>query len=123
LDRYRLDSVVLCTTRLKDYGEYCWYDAPLASMPVNFSLVVCDGPPGTTKGGRYGLVPVLGKRLGPGCVIILDDAAREHELAIARRWEAELDTLVELRGSRKPYIEMTVGSRPHDTQSVERSCS
>jgi len=110
--------VILCTTPLKDYGDFCWYDAPLASMPASFSLVVCDGPPGATKGGRYGLVPVLGKRLSYGCVIMLDDAAREQELAIARRWEAELDAFLKLRGSRKPYIELTVGNKSHDIQSA-----
>ena len=48
------------------------------------------------------------ERLKPGCVILLDDAGRKPELAIARRWEAELGTSFEIRGSIKPYIEMTV---------------
>lgn len=109
LKRYKFESVVLCTTPLKDHGDYCWYDAPLELMPTSFSLVVCDGPPGATKGGRYGLVPVMRERLRPGCVIVLDDAGREQELAIARRWEAELDASLELRGSRKAFIEITVG--------------
>lgn len=110
LDRYRIDSVVLCGKPLKDYGEFSWYDPPLESMPESFGLVICDGPPGITKGGRYGLGAIMKKRLDPGCVILLDDAGREDELAIARRWEAELDAPFETLGSSKPYIRMTVGS-------------
>ena len=93
--KYKLDSVVLCTTPFKDYGGYCWYDAPLDSMPDGFCLVVCDGPPSRrTKGGRYGLAPVMRDRLEPGCIILFDDAEREEDIAIARRWEAELGPLI-----------------------------
>lgn len=113
LDRYKLDSVILCTKPLKDYGDFCWYDAPLESMPDGFFLVICDGPPGTIKGGRYGLVPFMKERLKPGCVILLDDAGREQELAIAKRWEAELGASFEILGSIKPYIEMKVMDRQH----------
>lgn len=108
LDRYRIDSVVQCTRPLKDYGEFCWYDPPSKSMPDGFVLVICDGPPGTTRGGRYGLVPIMKDRLKPGCVILVDDADREPDLAIAKRWEAELGASMEIRGSRKRYIEMQI---------------
>ncbi len=55
LNKYKIDSVVLCEKLLKDYGTFCWYNPPLKSMPGNFALVICDGPPASTKGGRYGL--------------------------------------------------------------------
>ena len=110
LDEYGLDSVVLCESPLKNYGDFCWYDAPLESMPDNFSLVLCDGPPGGSRGGRYGLAAIMRERLKPGCVILLDDAGREHERATARRWEAELGASSEILGSEKPYIEMTVSA-------------
>ena len=109
LNRYQLNAVVLCAKPLKDYGDFCWYDAPLESMPdSSFSLVVCDGPPGATKGGRYGLVPVMRERLKSGCVILLDDAEREQERTIAARWQVELSTSFEILGSQKPYIELTL---------------
>ena len=111
LDRYKIDSVVLCVKALKAYDDFTWYDPPLESMPGSFALVVCDGPPGSTEGGRYGLAPIMGERLKPGCVILLDDAVREHELAIARRWEAELGASLETLGGSKPYIKMTVIGR------------
>lgn len=108
LRRYDIDSVVLSVSDLRDHGDYLWYEPPLRSMPDSFPLVICDGPPGGVKGGRYGLVPVMRDRLKPGCVILLDDAGREQEAAIARRWETELGATSKVMGSAKPYIEMTV---------------
>lgn len=108
LKAYDLDSVILCVSPLKSYGDFDWYDAPLQLMPDAFSLVICDGPPGGTRGGRYGLVPVMKSRLGPGCVILLDDSAREQERAIAQRWRGELPADVESCASVKPYLKLTV---------------
>lgn len=51
LNKYKIDSVVLCAKPLRDYGECVWYDPPLDSMPAAFPVVICDGPPGTVKGG------------------------------------------------------------------------
>jgi hypothetical protein len=114
LDKYKLDNVVLCSKPLKDYGDFCWYDVPLKSMPDRYFLVVCDGPPGDTKGGRYGLVPIMRERLVPTCVILIDDAEREQVIATARRWEAQLGAPFEIFGSIKPYIEMKVmGTQPN----------
>ena len=108
LDRYAIDSVVLSSRPLRDGGAFAWYDPPLDSMPDSFDLVVCDGPPGTTKGGRFGLVPIMGARLKQGTVILLDDAGREEELAIARHWQAELGASLEILGSNRPYLKMTL---------------
>jgi predicted O-methyltransferase YrrM len=119
LDRYQIRSVVVCAGPLVNYGDFLWYRPPLESMPDSFALVVCDGPPGTTEGGRFGLAPIMKERLKPGCVILLDDAWRQPELAIARRWEAEIGTSFEIIGSSKPYIEMMVlggGAAPESTR-------
>lgn len=104
LARYRIRSVRLCLTPLKHYGEYSWYAPPLESMPREFPLVVCDGPPGDTHGGRYGLLPVMRERIKPGAVILLDDAAREKEKAIAARWAGELPAGYASHGTVKPYF-------------------
>jgi hypothetical protein len=95
---------------LKTYAGYAWYDPPLARMPSAFSMVVCDGPPADTVGGRYGLVPVMRRRLAPGCVILLDDAVREHERAIARRWEYELEASHDVIDGDKPFIRLVVAA-------------
>src|SRR5678815_1962694 len=59
-------GVHVCAAPLIEYGEFVWYDPPLTKMPEAFSLVICDGPPGTTKGGRYGLLAVLDQRSTAG---------------------------------------------------------
>jgi hypothetical protein len=113
LVRHRLHAVRLSTAPLKNHGGYAWYDPPLERMPRAFSLVVCDGPPADTVGGRYGLVPVMHRRLAPGCVLLLDDAEREHERAIARRWAYELQASNDLIDGRKPFIRLVVAAARH----------
>jgi hypothetical protein len=74
---------------LRAYHSFSWYDPPLDQFPSEFKLVICDGPPGDTLGGRYGVTSVLGERLKSGAVILLDDANRPGELEILERWQAE----------------------------------
>ena len=108
LKRFHIGSVRLHVGPIRDYSDFSWYDPPLERMPDGFSLVICDGPPGGTRGGRYGLLPILKGKLKPGCVILLDDVAREEEWAIANRWAEELGTRPEKLGSDKPYARITV---------------
>lgn len=84
-----VSGVHVCTAPLVEYGDFVWYDPPLAQMPKDFSLVICDGPPGTTRGGRYGLLPVMGNRIPPGSTILLDDAGRPGEAELIKKWEDE----------------------------------
>lgn len=108
LSNYGIDSVHLYVDALRDYGDFCWYNPPLDSIPNNFSVVICDGPPGDTRGGRFGLLPIMKPRLSRGCVILLDDAARADEQVILRRWAAELNTEYQIHGSMKLYARLTV---------------
>jgi hypothetical protein len=107
LDRYKLDSTIY-TKPLMDYGDFCWYDVQEREDADSFFLVVCDGPPGSTKGGRYGLIPTMRKSLASGCVILLDDAGREAELEAAKHWAAELNTSFSIQGKNKPYIKIVL---------------
>jgi Methyltransferase domain len=108
LRRHGLTRARVCHAPLRDYGEFCWYEPPAGVLPREFSLVVCDGPPGDTRGGRYGLLPVLGARLARGCVVLLDDAARPGEAAVLRRWAAEWGASFESAGRAKPYARVFV---------------
>jgi len=103
-----INSVHLFIKSLKAYRDFSWYDPPSEMMPDDFSLVVCDGPPGKTAGGRYGFVPVMGTHLKSGTVILLDDADRKPEQDIAARWANELKTSLEIFGQDRPYIRLVV---------------
>jgi len=96
IDDYRIPGVHHVYARLRDYGEFNWYDPPFAHMPREFGLVVCDGPPLAT-GGRYGLLPVLGERIKSGAVILFDDAREASQPKVLQRWTAERGVRVELR--------------------------
>ncbi len=84
------DYVQLNLTPLRDYGEFDWYSLEDVPVPASIGFVVCDGPPGSTRGGRYGLGSVLGSRMVPNCTVLLDDAQRDAEQTVARRWCREL---------------------------------
>jgi len=97
LRRSGIDQVNICHSALREYDDFSWYAPPLERMPKEFLLVVCDGPPGDGKGGRYGLLPILGERLPQGAFILLDDANRPGELEVLDRWTKEANLSVEVR--------------------------
>ena len=79
---------------IRNYDTFDWYGLERCPLPAEIGFVLCDGPPGSTRGGRYGLAPVLGRRLAPGCVLLLDDTQRPEEHAIVQRWCTELGASV-----------------------------
>ena len=97
LEGHHVPRARLALAPLRSYGDFSWYDPPLAEMPDAFSLVVCDGPPWTTPGGRYGLLPVMHERLPAGSLILLDDANRPDEQAALGRWSDEYGVTFEMR--------------------------
>lgn len=97
LQLHNIPGVNVCLSPLRDYGEFSWYELPSSGLPEEFRLVICDGPPESTPGGRYGLLPVLGQRLSRGTLILLDDANRPSETEALRRWTTEAGVSVSLR--------------------------
>jgi len=69
---------------LRLYGDFDWYDP--GSVPADIALVICDGPPATSRGGRYGLMPLLDDHLAPGARVVLDDYDRSSEVSVVSRW-------------------------------------
>ncbi len=103
LNRYDIRSVRMCVGPLKDYGDYSWYGEFPDAMPDAFPLVICDGPPGDTAGGRFGLVPVMRAKFPRGSIILLDDVGRHGERCVADRWQQELGVPYVVHGEHKPY--------------------
>ena len=102
LKRVGLLDVHLTLAPLRDYGHFCWYDAPTDVLPRDFNLVIADGPPGDVKGGRFGLLPVLRSHFAPGVVVLLDDAERAREQAVLEKWKSEygLSQQLQTRGGK-----------------------
>ncbi len=69
---------------LRDFGDFGEYDS--GPLPDDITLVVCDGPPATSRGGRFGLMPACSASLAAGASIYLDDFDRESERAVVARW-------------------------------------
>lgn len=107
LDRHGLD-VKVCDTPLRDFGDYSWYEKPTEPIPDDFRLVVCDGPPGSTPGGRYGLFPQISSNFASNCKVMLDDANREKEQQALERWQNENDLKVDFGGQERAYALITV---------------
>jgi predicted O-methyltransferase YrrM len=106
LTRFDIRNVEVCESPLRNYGDFEWYDPPKQRLATEYSLVICDGPQGTTPGGRYGLLPVLGSHLRTGCVILLDDATRAGEQQVLARWQDEMHVSHEVFGSTKPFARL-----------------
>lgn len=74
---------------LKDYGGYQWYGDLPDFGTRKVGLVICDGPRGDAKGGRYGALPQLMPVLAERFTVLLDDVQRAGEMGIAARWREE----------------------------------
>jgi hypothetical protein len=110
LDQFGLSARVIAAP-LRSYGTFDWYDVDVATMP-RFSLVVCDGPPGeTTRGGRYGLLPVMRERLADGCTVLLDDADRSGEREVLQGWAESLESF-QTYGRTESYAIAILGHTP-----------
>ncbi|MEW8627922.1 MAG: hypothetical protein AB2551_19400 [Candidatus Thiodiazotropha sp.] len=81
--------VKLIHAPLVDYGDFRWYKAPTLNRHPPFELVICDGPPGSIPGGRYGLLPIMGDQLSTSCLILLDDTHRKAERHIITSWRRQ----------------------------------
>lgn len=93
---------------LRSYDDYDWYDAPLEELPGNITLVVCDGPPGATRGGRSGMLPRMREKLAPRCTILLDDISRPAERELALGWSRESGTVAQLKESKHGFARVAL---------------
>jgi predicted O-methyltransferase YrrM len=92
-------------TKLREYGLEQWATithAPLvdkwyalpSALPEKIDMLVIDGPPTETGPlARHPAGPRLLTRLSPGGSAFLDDALRDDEREVARRWRDEFPGL------------------------------
>jgi hypothetical protein len=96
LARHDIREVHLLLAPLENYGPFTWY-SPKVPLPGHFDLVVCDGPPSDTHGGRYGMLPVMRERIDERTMILLDDAERPSEHQVLRQWQADAAVTIAVR--------------------------
>ena len=66
---------------------YPWYRLEDVDVPEQIGMLLVDGPPGSTgPEARFPAVPMLRDRLDENSVVFLDDARRDDEAGIVRRW-------------------------------------
>lgn len=121
LARLGIHGVRVCHAPLASFGGYSWYVPPEHELPASIALAVCDGPPGDTPGGRFGLLPQLRQRLASESVILLDDVERTAELEILHRWARELGGKAEVAGETKQYgiLRVPPDQSPQSPQSPQ----
>lgn len=105
---------------LETRGQFSWYRIP-ENLPFHFAIVVCDGPPDATPGGRYGLLPCVGDRL-QGAVVLMDDAERPGEQHVLQRWRTEFGVHFDIVTNKGSYAVATcpVGSQ---TETIPKRSS
>lgn len=106
-----LNSVRVHQVELRSYGEFEWYNISSVRLPKSFALVICDGPPHDTRGGRIGLFPVLASHFAIGSVILLDDYSGEEEKLIVETWKRAYPITVVQKGTRDSYAHIVCISR------------
>lgn len=92
LSRYGLEAYgKVIDAPLQSYSiegeEYLWYQLDhMDDRSIN--MLVIDGPPGfIQRHSRFPALPLLYDKLADGCVVFMDDAAREDERQIVAMWQ------------------------------------
>ena len=99
VNKHSLPNIHVQLVSVKDYGEFHWYGLEGVELPPDdIGMVVCDGPPGSTVvGGRYGLLPVLRRKMKPKCIILVDDAEAERVNDVLNQWKRKFNLHVMIR--------------------------
>ena len=105
---FGLTNVVVHLAPLRDFGSFDWYDVELSELPNDFSLVVCDGPPGVTRGGRSGMLPMMRGKLAKRVSILIDDTNRDAEGQLALKWIGELGASKGLHAGGRGFAKIDV---------------
>lgn len=88
-------------------NDWQWYTVPdeVASLS-DIALLVVDGPPASSgQHARYPAVPQFRAQMSVESFVLLDDAQREEEQAIANAWSTEFGLTLDLRLNRERDFE------------------
>ena len=105
---FGLTNVIVHLAPLRAHELYDWYNVPLASLPNDFSYVVCDGPPESTRGGRSGVLPTMHGKLRSPCTVLLDDTSRSSERELIESWVREYHASYQIKASARGFARVVV---------------
>jgi hypothetical protein len=106
----RLSELGLCTkgiklAPIKRYGEFDWYDtSSFLTDHDRFDLVLCDGPPGSTRGGRHGLLPTMFGHICSGARPDTRDFCNFHERRTWKLHPRQLEPVCRFSAYRMPSL-------------------
>jgi hypothetical protein len=106
LENFKINNAKVIQSSLKDYGQFYWYNIEVSQVPSNISLVICDGPPHDTEGGRYGLFPRMSSVFTKNAIILLDDYDRAEEQSIVSKWQTGFNLKVSRCGTNDVYAKI-----------------
>lgn len=88
-----------------------WYDPTVLEDQHEIDMVFVDGPPHELRANaRYPALPMLADRMSETAVVVLDDAYRDDESAIAEAWCRQF-----------PDFELEIHDSPYGTAVLRRS--
>ena len=90
-----------------------WYDIKRLEVISDIDLFVVDGPPqfgNPNEMARYPALPLMKDKLKADSLILMDDADRENEQAISKRWEQEFPLKL-IRYYEKVWADMDKGAK------------
>lgn len=71
---------------LEPFAGGLWYRRERLPDLDDVTLVFVDGPPGTTPGGRHGVIDAVVDRIPDTAAIVIDDTNRDAERRLAEAW-------------------------------------
>ena len=94
-----------------DGTSWPWYDLSVLDEDVQIDMLLVDGPPHKTRPlARFPALPLLASCLSDETTIVLDDAYRDDESEIVRRWQAQF-----------PEFEVQIEDSPYGTAVFHRT--
>lgn len=101
--KHGLTNLTVLHAPITDYGDFAWYNPDESLLPNRIDVALCDGPLGSTKGGRIGLLPRMHTRFTKDTTVLLDDFDRVGEKLTAEAWCADYQMEIEAVKGKKSY--------------------
>lgn len=102
-----------------------WYDLSHIEAIPEIDLLIVDGPPqfdNPSDMARYPALPLMKNKLNANSLILMDDADRENEQAISKRWEQEFPLKL-IRYYEKAWADIDKGAKVYRYGSDNHSFS